>query len=1048
MSIAWLRSRALRKVAGVSVSHSNGLSAFVSTTIHRHRAFLGGSTLLSNLQSTTRRHLHNGTDASAPGQDLLRQSTTSIEDIRLKTEFEENKDIRQYLRKWQQSHPSRLDPVRGPGTLNELDATAPWVGNMLNDNREAHDAGSDTLRAADEDVSDFANTADEGEGIHDFLEPGDLVALSSSDGVLNLAIYVRSICKQQQFYTKRGKWRIAFNRDIDYVIKAFAPPENVTPLYPHFPNQIAELSSEMQSAVEGGVPRPVGADLLKMIGDFDERVKELYQANAYRLDRMHEIVADEDEKLDFTLEELACSALEIEKDQLDDAILYTVHKTACQNPFLIESDRGSPFTDHYLVQPRRVAAVLDKVTAWVHEHQEYLVRAVTGNDVPNFRDHPLQQFIQKAQRLIRRSRNVRSPTTMASVGPTAQRFEPGQEEKPMVYREVLTEKFNQTDRMIIEYLQLWCIPPRRMTSGALRAAGSHIMRATGMYNALDLSAGSASLFLQELGVISPWENLRVLNQALALPGHGVSNQSDAAWANVQEACDRLNAEGLTDKMQDARVDWGNLPVYCVDNVDAQEIDDGVSLERIPGCDDTFWIRVHIANPSAFVEAGDDIMKYAASRIETLYIPERTYPMLPNSLTQGNFSLASGRPTLTFSAKMNLQGEVLDTDVSNGIVRNVIYTTHDKVRSLFENPTNNELDTLTVGGVFPQGHGREGVQTTLSSEDEGTFHILRKLMLAFRDHRRKNGAMEWPSTMDIPVSVSGGNAPLKPYNMEVTEGRYFLGDPIIQLRPRRVDPHEVPDYTKQNLISTLMNLACWVSGKWCAERNIPTVYDGTFYHPEYPKLTNKNMSEYGGQKWLQLASPKGVSSSSPLPHVPLGLDVYTKSTSPLRRYTDLMAHYQIEAALRFEQERGRQLDANNDGSFLPFSRENVDKFISQSTWKRSLLRGVSSGSSQFWACMLLFRAFYFGECTLPETFTCVLHKPYSASSMMGTPFAQGYAGVISELGVRCQVLTSDVPDADILSVVQGQIKAVDLSRMLVIMEATRMVKPFQRVGEWA
>ena len=50
---------------------------------------------------------------------------------------------------------------------------------MLNDYREAHDAGSDALRETDEDVSDFENIAEEGEGMHDFLEPGDLVALSS-----------------------------------------------------------------------------------------------------------------------------------------------------------------------------------------------------------------------------------------------------------------------------------------------------------------------------------------------------------------------------------------------------------------------------------------------------------------------------------------------------------------------------------------------------------------------------------------------------------------------------------------------------------------------------------------------------------------------------------------------------------------------------------------------------------------------------------------------------------------------------------------------------
>lgn len=50
---------------------------------------------------------------------------------------------------------------------------------MLNDTREAHDAGSDALHATEDDLSDFTNLGDEGEGVGDFLEPGDLVALSS-----------------------------------------------------------------------------------------------------------------------------------------------------------------------------------------------------------------------------------------------------------------------------------------------------------------------------------------------------------------------------------------------------------------------------------------------------------------------------------------------------------------------------------------------------------------------------------------------------------------------------------------------------------------------------------------------------------------------------------------------------------------------------------------------------------------------------------------------------------------------------------------------------
>lgn len=49
---------------------------------------------------------------------------------------------------------------------------------MLNDNRETHDAGSDVLRLTDADTSGFSNVAEEGEAEADYLQPGDLVALT------------------------------------------------------------------------------------------------------------------------------------------------------------------------------------------------------------------------------------------------------------------------------------------------------------------------------------------------------------------------------------------------------------------------------------------------------------------------------------------------------------------------------------------------------------------------------------------------------------------------------------------------------------------------------------------------------------------------------------------------------------------------------------------------------------------------------------------------------------------------------------------------------
>ncbi|RDW61179.1 exoribonuclease II [Aspergillus mulundensis] len=971
-------------------------------------------------------------DSQETFYDVSLGQAQSIEDIRLQAEFEKNKDIREYLRKWRALRPDTLDPVRDIGIS---DPSEPWVGNMVNFS-SGEDTLDDKLRMADEDMSDFVDFGDEGEGAYDYLQPGDLVVFRLNQ-IMRHAIYVRTINKQHQFYTHRGKWQIAEPKDVDFVVRGFTSPKSVSRLHPYFPDTTAVLCGDMQSTIEGGVPREAGAHLLDKINDFEVQAQAIYRANSARFDNIYNIVAHKEKQLQMTLDELVCAALEIAPEQINDVIRFVVHRACRQYPLLIDSDRSSLFNHQYMVFPTPISGMLEKVMNWFHQYQAYLVRSASLKTAPP-KDHPMVAFIQKAQGLIRRSRAIRSPTVMASVGPSSQRFAPGQDGNPHVVRRVPTNTFTADDKLIIQFLQLWCIPPRRMKSSALQSVGSHIMRATGMYSALDLNSGSAPLFLQEIGVFAPWENTRLLDADLVLstPPPTVSEPNQN--------------KSLTDVMATLRKDWGELPVYCVDAVDAEEIDDGISLERIQGSEDTFWIRVHIANPSAFLDHDHPNVQYASSRLQTIYVPDRTYPIFPKDLTQQNFSLAPGRPCLTFSAKMNLQGEVLETDVCNGTVQNVKYITHDKLRSVFGVEADKSMEPLVVGGNMPE-RSRPEIQDTVSPEDESTFHTLRQLMLGFREYRRQNGAMEWPHQVNLSVSMSAGNEPLPTPSTEVHQPGYYIGDPIIQLRPQKRDAHEVLDVSKHDLVSLLMNLACWVSAKWCAERNIPAVYDGTNYHPELPRLTNENMSEYGGQGFYQLSAPRGVSSPRPMKHVPLGLDAYIKSTSPLRRFTDMLAHYQIEAALRFEHEKGDRFDASNPShaNLLPFTHTAVEEYISQTRWKHNRIRAIDHMSKQFWACMLFFRAFYFAECALPETFECIVHRPFSATPLAGTQYDNGFLGAIASLGVRC---TIDVPpelgDVDILSVVEAKITGVNLARCLVNLEATKLVRPFKRVGEWA
>ncbi|KAJ5895642.1 hypothetical protein N7495_007333 [Penicillium taxi] len=974
-------------------------------------------------------------------------------------EIEAYTDIREYLRNWQNTNPPTLDPFQEPGAL--IDGAQ--AGGMLN-GREASDSVWNTTLMNNQEDLDYS---EESQGEH--LQSGDLVARLSSDGTFSFAIYVQSVYRQKQFYISKGNWRVCSPGEIDYVIKEFAPLELLEPIKPYFPTSLTHVIPEIQTIPEGGLPRPLGAPLLSMMTNLHGHILDFYQKHSESLDNIYDMVADTSEFLRLTLEEMAMTVLSIDESELNSVNLFAVHQAIRRYPFLIEKSSTSLICYTYLIQPKRVAKVINQVTDWAREHQEICVKAASRKKGDNLQtNHPMQKFIAKSQRLIHRSRKLRSPTIMSSLGPSSQRFSPGQDGKPMVFREVLTETFTPDDQIIIEYLQLYAIPSVIMPSGTLKSTASHIMRATGMYNSLGLSSASSRLFLQELGVVSPWENLALLDQTLLLPGHGMSLMEDMRWEENEEACSKL--ESMNDSMQDLRKDWGDLPVYCVDDITAQEIDDGVSLERIPGSDDIFWVHIHVANPTAFLAHDHPIMEYAGSRLLTTYTPERTYPIFPKSFTQNHFSLSPGRPTLTFSAKMNLQGEVLDTEVANGTIRNVISVTHRTVQEFLSQNADKPTSFLVVGGPPSAASDSTVFREELTPEDKDTFTILRQLMLGFRSQRQKNGAIDLPAQPNTSLSVQLGLIPAKPYDLQVTEGRHYIGDPRIELRMQDFDPHEVRDESKNYLISLLMNLAGHVAGQFCATRNIPVVYNGTWYDPEYSRLTSQNIHQFGGQGFYHLGMPKAFASTEPLQHHILGLDSYIKSTSPLRRWNDVIAHYQIEAALRFEAEYGRRFDVNTDSpgstyedipettefeeesqpatSLLPFSRADLDDHITYSQPIQTRLNQISKYSTQHWACMLLLRAFYFGECPLPETFQCFLRSQRHGSDILDTT----YSGVITSLGVNCVVVIPEsCPDKDrmdVFGVVEATITAVDMATLEVKMKATKLVKLFERTGEWA
>jgi hypothetical protein len=105
---------------------------------------------------------------------------SAIDNILLRNEFELNRDIRDYLRKWQVQNVNDLDPIRGPGTVNpDTLSSGEWVGNMLNDSGSTIEESMERAESLAQDTSDIQFDMDGHDEVGDILEPGDLVGFYS-----------------------------------------------------------------------------------------------------------------------------------------------------------------------------------------------------------------------------------------------------------------------------------------------------------------------------------------------------------------------------------------------------------------------------------------------------------------------------------------------------------------------------------------------------------------------------------------------------------------------------------------------------------------------------------------------------------------------------------------------------------------------------------------------------------------------------------------------------------------------------------------------------
>lgn len=844
-----------------------------------------------------------------------------------------------------------------------------------------------------------------------------------------LAVFIRNFEHQSQFYSMQGKWFHMGSRYISFTIPQVFSQQDLDPIMPFLPDQEVENEAlDKFQEMETHVPRETGAPVLEKLQALQGASAEIYREHSERLDRAHTLVAHEYDLKEMTLDEIAVLVLQKKQvSDLTDVMLWTVHKALSRNPNF-RAQRGGFFHRSYPLwkcHPVKKMKSLEQVKQWVREYLEGVIAQATSPDgsssvILQAKDsrgsNPIPGFMRKVKKIVDRSRAQRNVTTLSGIGSRIDRENSALEIIPVT-------SFDKFEVSLLRSLKSWCISWDVLAAGNTWALSPMLLRATGLYEGHDLDERTGFLFLQELGVIAPWENrFAYENPNVRLPT--LQNETPIAEAKVEKPPpseqNKQPIDRLEDSLKGLRKDWGNLLVYCIDDASAQEIDDGISLERVEGEDSVFWIHVHVANPSAFFGPDSAIGRYAAELVQTVYLPEQSYPILQPKLTQEHFSLANGRPVLTLSARLTTDGEILATDITPGWIRNVKKTTPSRVGhelGLDQNSSRKNSRILKVGRPI-EFEQRTAAEDPLSPSDVAELRILQELGTARRLKRTggEGATRSFHGSVPNPHVYLEDKGIIRMFNPYLS--RQFIGDPTIAWEAIEVDmTGELSRDDSQIFVADIMILAGEVAGRWCSERNIPVVYRGTIKDPAPPmtpeaykaNVIDRTMQEKGYvpimfYRAYNRTLGQSTSRSSPFPHAILGTEMYTKATSPLRRYTDMLAHWQIQSALLHEARHGKGSLINSPSdSYLPFSRAALDALIPTLEIRERAITDVTKRSTVHWIMQLLHRAFYFGEAQLPESFDLLVHAQAGALLKQGN--ALGYTKQLS--GIDADLLENEV-----------------------------------------
>ena len=349
--------------------------------------------------------------------------------------------------------------------------------------------------------------------------------------------------------------------------------------------------------------------------------------------------------------------------------------------------------------------------------------------------------------------------------------------------------------------------------------------------------------------------------------------------SVEKAADDIPSE-IDDAALAGREDFRDVVTFTIDPRDAKDFDDALSIRPIKK---GLWeVGVHIADVSYYVQEGGTIDKEAFKRATSIYLVDRTIPMLPEKLCNNLCSLRQDEDKLTYSVilEMTDAGVVKRSRIARTVIRSNRRFTYEEVQAIIERE---------------QQGGKEPLPGDEFKNEIMTLDSLAKIL---RDKRFVDGALSF-DRVEVRFDIDEKGHPVSVFFKESKDANKLVEE-FMLLANRTVaesigavkggNPktfvYRVHDEPDPERMENLQNFVAKFGYKLKATGD-PT---------DMAKSMNKMLSEVKGKKEQELietisirSMQKACYTTENIGHYGLAFKYYTHFTSPIRRYPDLMVH---------------------------------------------------------------------------------------------------------------------------------------------------------------